>query len=340
MTCPFPPPIPPQISLLAFAVNLLGMLLVLLATLGEFRRMDRPTRRALWMNWGISVALVAAVAGFGMASDETRLYMPAYFVVIWLVIGPACLISLAISNRPTAGTVLGWIFLVGLVVLLILPAYSPARQAGWRSQCKQNLKVMGLAYIESQENQRGPLLLPSEGDPSQSWRTKLYNQDNRGGPVFDEKRAWDELANLALARTDPHFCRCPANFHPTDDTGRYLTAYAAITGPQTAFPNGRALPVARISDGLSNTIIFGEAAGLRIVWTEPRDINVSREPIGINLPGMRRLESPGTLSSYHDGGALVALADGSVRFLASTISPTVLKALLTATGGESIAEGW
>jgi prepilin-type processing-associated H-X9-DG protein len=121
-----------------------------------------------------------------------------------------------------------------------------------------------------------------------------------------------------------------------DDLHRYFTAYAGITGPQTAFPGGKALPIAKFTDGTSNTIVYGEAPGLKIVWTEPRDIDISREPIGIDLPGPRRGESPGTLSSYHSGGATAVFADGSVRFLSNNIKPAVLQALLTATGGESV----
>ena len=120
---------------------------------------------------------------------------------------------------------------------------------------------------------------------------------------------------------------------------RYFTAYAAVTGPQTAFPGCQALPITQITDGASSTIVYGEAPGLKIVWTEPRDIDISLVTMGINLPGTRRGESPGTFSSYHPpGGATVVFADGSVRFLSERINPAVLKALLTATGGEPVAD--
>ncbi|HEY3968433.1 MAG TPA: DUF1559 domain-containing protein [Planctomycetaceae bacterium] len=104
----------------------------------------------------------------------------------------------------------------------------------------------------------------------------------------------------------------------------------------TAFPKSQALPPEQITDGKSTIILFGEASGLNIVWTEPRDIDTARLPVGINLPGCRRGDSHGTLSSYHRGGANVVFADGRVKYLSEQIDPSVLKALLTATGGEAV----
>jgi prepilin-type processing-associated H-X9-DG protein len=157
-------------------------------------------------------------------------------------------------------------------------------------------------------------------------------------PPFDPTKPWNDVANLALGRFRAGAFVCPANFNRVDEMQRHYSAYAAVTGPDTAFPDGQALPVAKFIDGTSNTIVYGEAAGLRIVWTEPRDIDISREPIGINLPGKGRSQSPGTLSSYHSGGAVVVFADGHVRFISNGINSAVLKALLTATGGEPLPD--
>jgi prepilin-type processing-associated H-X9-DG protein len=57
-------------------------------------------------------------------------------------------------------------------------------------------------------------------------------------------------------------------------------------------------------------------------WTRPEDL---RWTPGGPLP---RLAGP------HDGGAHVVFADGSTRFLKSSIAATTLLALLTRNGGE------
>jgi len=56
--------------------------------------------------------------------------------------------------------------------------------------------------------------------------------------------------------------------------------------------------------------------------------------VGVNLVGQGKRDSPGAVSSYHPHGGFVAMADGSVRFLTNQTDPNVLKALLTADGGE------
>ncbi|MHC5542826.1 H-X9-DG-CTERM domain-containing protein, partial [Singulisphaera rosea] len=45
------------------------------------------------------------------------------------------------------------------------------------------------------------------------------------------------------------------------------------------------------------------------------------------------------LGGTHRGGVMVAFADGSLRFLAETISPETLEALTTAAGGERTGSG-
>ena len=93
-----------------------------------------------------------------------------------------------------------------------------------------------------------------------------------------------------------------------------------------------------MADGTSNTLAVVEATGLNIVWTEPRDSQVSGDNLGINLTGPTPTESSALISAWHRGGGHVLLADGSVRYLRHDIDPAVLKALTTVNGGESLPE--
>ena len=63
---------------------------------------------------------------------------------------------------------------------------------------------------------------------------------------------------------------------------------------------------------------------------------MSKQKIGINLPGDRPRFSSSILSSYRSGGAHVAFADGHVRFLSEKIDPKVLQSLTTATGSNNV----
>ena len=42
----------------------------------------------------------------------------------------------------------------------------------------------------------------------------------------------------------------------------------------------------------------------------------------------------------HDGVAIVAMADGSVRFVSESVDPKVFEALSTMAGGEQVPAGW
>jgi prepilin-type processing-associated H-X9-DG protein len=134
----------------------------------------------------------------------------------------------------------------------------------------------------------------------------------------------------------PYFC--PWSRSKSDIAGRRYSAYFGVRGPNTLFPDGRGLNLRNVTDGTSNTIAIVEACGVPIVWTEPRDIDLAEQDVGVNLPGRQPGQSSGVISSYHPAGGHVAMADGSVRFVSDQIDPQVLKAALTANGGEAPSE--
>ena len=111
-----------------------------------------------------------------------------------------------------------------------------------------------------------------------------------------------------------------------------------VTGPGSFSAGTRSIVPHDIKDGAANTLAVVEASGLNVVWTEPRDFDVARQPVGVNLKGLGRTDSPGLMSSYHQAGAQGAFADGSVRFINENIDPRVLKALTTIDSGDVVKE--
>jgi prepilin-type N-terminal cleavage/methylation domain-containing protein/prepilin-type processing-associated H-X9-DG protein len=121
--------------------------------------------------------------------------------------------------------------------------------------------------------------------------------------------------------------------------------------------------VASITDGLSNTLFFGERyhfdrnwafasnGGLDLatyggwVWTNPNameDLLLGTQvPINWTIPPNQKgfgVTDPrlNAIGSGHTGGANVVFADGSNRFLTNDISLNVLQALGTRNGGEVV----
>ncbi len=109
-----------------------------------------------------------------------------------------------------------------------------------------------------------------------------------------------------------------------------------------------------ISDGLSNTLLVGERAGrpdlyLKGKLVTPYDSETT-EPhqaawaVSTHIlwtvfradPSVNMTNSSG-IFAFHPGGANIALADGSVRFLKATTAKEILKGLATRSGSEPVS---
>ena len=129
------------------------------------------------------------------------------------------------------------------------------------------------------------------------------------------------------------------------------TQYDADRNP-VAHNSGR---FANVSDGLSNTILIGERGGRPDLYR--RGQSVDPYPYSNPIAGMDRHQAAWGISthiwwlvfdhdqaindsnatgiySFHNSGANVGLADGSVRFLSETMDQKMLNALVTRSGGE------
>lgn len=216
--------------------------------------------------------------------------------------------------------------------------FAGARGPARRTQCRNNLTQLGIWFHEyhTRHGQPPPSISRSENDQPISWRVLIMPEVGSGRTVaYDSTKPWNDPANLSLLEQRPASLSCPS---AVDHKSNY-TYYAAITGEGTLQPNTGPLSLSEVTDGISNTILLGEAAGLQIPWTEPRDISVDMQPVGINLPGSEPHHSPGWFSSYHEGGAFFTMADGSVQWFGEKIDPKILKALVTPQGGETVDLG-
>ncbi len=109
-----------------------------------------------------------------------------------------------------------------------------------------------------------------------------------------------------------------------------VTGYSVVVGPQTIFPeNGKTNSFREITDGTSNTIALVERA-TPIPWMQPDDVSFDEAVKGIGV-------TKDGIGDVHDGGCNITFADGSVHFVQKTLDLKILRALLTKSGGESVA---
>ena len=145
-----------------------------------------------------------------------------------------------------------------------------------------------------------------------------------------------------------------------------------ITTPHYPPPPGGTpgFPLATITDGLSNTIAVTECANRPQLWVKGRPSSVpvtggypgttdrsglvvfgspwasdlkqftpkGSTPDGLSKPGSCAINCNNDWEVYsnHTGGVNAVMGDGSVRFLAQSISPATFSALVTRAGGEVV----
>lgn len=293
------------------------------------------------LGWGfVSIAaLCAAIVVPLVLPHPTEPYaqgypLPAYsLVLIYLVCGIKPLIEYRDGDpNSIAKFRFGAVLLQIMVLGLVIGAFQESSPSAPTNvpHCKNNLKQIGLAlYNRADDVSQSGKPPVKEGMPPMSWRVALLPYIDRATlrKQYRDDLPWDDPANLEIARTTESSLVCPSTPVLEDSQKRKFTSYALVTGLGTECPDGRSLDSIRL-DGKSQTAIVIEACGRNIVWTEPRDVDVSVETLSLNQRGPRPLESPSLGSSLHRRGVNVLRADGSVRTMPLNTDPKVLKALM------------
>jgi prepilin-type processing-associated H-X9-DG protein len=184
-----------------------------------------------------------------------------------------------------------------------------------------NIKQIGLA-ASTYHDMDGKLPPGGSFTPAggmlHSWETHILPYmwyDSRG---IDRKKPWNDPVNEKYFKSViPEFLN-PDLSPPSlrDGDGYGLSHYSANIRVLGA---NRSMKLDEITNGTSNTILFGEVNanfqpwGHPVNWRDPvRGIN--RSPNGFGGPSS-------------SGGVNFAMADGSIRFVSENVSPEVLRAM-------------
>ncbi|WP_339727318.1 DUF1559 domain-containing protein [uncultured Gimesia sp.] len=183
------------------------------------------------------------------------------------------------------------IAIIAILIALLLPAVQQAREAARRSQCKNNLKQIGLALHNYHDNFRA--FPPGDvrrtyGSGVQSWVTSqlgwiprilpfldqapLYNQIN-----FEMEHGVSAAPNSNLRREKLTVVRCPSdssrqpdgNYGPTNymacrglgvtADARTTTATGSTTDINSVFMMNGIVRIRDLEDGTTNTMMVSES---------------------------------------------------------------------------------
>jgi prepilin-type processing-associated H-X9-DG protein len=234
------------------------------------------------------------------------------------------LLERARSSMTTLVIVLvGWLKVLllcgGLPAALLLPPIQAAREAARRTHCTDHVRELSKAvrrYDSLNHSLPPAYTTDADGKPLLSWRVLLLPYLDEAA-LYDQFRLdepWDSPHNRALAARMPRVYRCPSDCNVNSQE----TSYVLITGRGTAFEGAQAVKFRDLERGTLNTVFFAESSESGIIWTEPRDVDVSALNQGLDAP-------PGQgLRSAHPEVVNVGYADGHVESLDKGMSPQVL----------------
>ena len=239
-----------------------------------------------------------------------------------------------------------------------------SQEAARRAACVGHLKsiILGLHNFHAANNTFPPGTVPHPALPPArrlGWAVNVHPEVGGGvDPGIDSNRGWDEPPNRTLTDTSPpgfgiswkpqdsfNTFVCPSASDKQRTLRPTLLSYIGIAGlgadaPELpaghrragVFGYDRATRMADIRDGMSLTMMLVESGIGLAPWTAGGPSSVR----GVNPQARPYLGLGRVFGCYHPGGANVAMADGSVRWVRETVDPVVFEAMSTIAGGESV----
>jgi len=217
----------------------------------------------------------------------------------------------------------------GVLTAVALVTVPPLVRRSHQARCGEHFQRLGVAmqgFHDAHGHFPAAAITDHQGKPLLSWRVALLPQLGYRSlhDLFRLDEPWDSPHNLALVPLMPPVYACPS----LADRRRFVTGYQVVVGPRpvlaevgTLFEWSRGVEVREVLDGTSNTVMVIET-DRAVPWTQPDDL---RFDPGGPLP---------RFGSGHGGGYHAVFADGTTRFLRTTVTPQVLRAILTRDGGE------
>ena len=266
---------------------------------------------------------------------------------------------------------------IAILIALLLPAVQQAREGARRMQCRNNLCQLALAlhnYHATHRvlppgcvNETGPMQYGVAGANHFGWIAQIL-------PQLDEANVWRQIdfAKTSYQQSplpSPPVLACPSVPGPGMN---YAGCHHDSPAPIDVDNNGvlflnSSVRLRDITDGRAYTLLVGECLGIGAgYWYQGNDATLRHSGAGIDGPdtidmaayyadltrvsareGGAEIEgeeenpvaaSPIRFGSIHSGGAHFALADGSVRFVSSSVDSQIMRRLGNRHDGEVVGQ--
>jgi prepilin-type N-terminal cleavage/methylation domain-containing protein/prepilin-type processing-associated H-X9-DG protein len=283
-----------------------------------------------------------------------------------------CKVQIGGNLRRRAGftlvEVLVVIAVIGVLVVLLLPAVQAARESARRAACQNNLRQIGVAlHAYHDAHKQLPVGCVEKRIPSTKPNGRQLAWSAAVLPNLEESSLWSQIdfgspydgaANAGAAATVLSVYLCPStvrlargregvivsNPALSGTSGQYRGAaidYGGIYGAAQISPsaNGiflydREVRISEITDGTSHTLAVAEDAGRG--WMQDGEWLNGENIYDVNNP--INSQQHNEVWSDHAGGAMALWCDGGVTLLAQIMDLPTLKAVCTRAGNDVVSD--
>lgn len=211
------------------------------------------------------------------------------------------------------------------IAVVIAPAIRASSRAAERAAFGNNMKYVMLAlhnYHDAYGHFPPAIVIDKESGVARSWRVEIlpYIEQENLYNEYRKNEPWDSEANKKVLAKMPPIYR-----HSSQPKDSVFTSIFAAYGAGTMFEKKSdiAIRFRDVTDGTSNTIAIVEAKR-DIPWTKPEEIEF--DVTAAKLPEL----------GFVPEGWQAGFGDGSVRFIARSIDPSLFYKLMTRAGGEVV----